>query len=67
MNLLAWEMSTIWTFFGIAFLWGWNANNFSSPVVPAEFSKFAGILSTALYQYEVLGFKLAQLKSYQLH
>ena len=35
----------VWTFFGIAFLWGWNENwlTFSSPVVTAEFSRFAGI------------------------
>ena len=36
------------TFFGIAFLWDWNENWFSSPVATAEFSKFAGILSAAL-------------------
>ena len=36
------------TFFGIAFLWDWNENTFSSPVVIAEFSKFAGILSATL-------------------
>ena len=30
---------------GIAFLWNWNENTFSSPVATAEFSKFAGILS----------------------
>ena len=39
----------VWAFFGIAFLWNWNANwPFSSPVATAEFSKFAGILSAAL-------------------
>ena len=36
------------TFFGIALLWDWNENTFSSLVATAEFSKFAGILSTAL-------------------
>ena len=37
------------TSFGIAFLSDWNENQpFSSPVVPAEFSKFADILSAAL-------------------
>ena len=36
-------------FFGIALLWDWNEKlNFSSPVATAEFSKFAGILNTAL-------------------
>ena len=38
----------VWTFFGIAFLWDWNENTFSSLVATAEFSKFAGILSAAL-------------------
>ena len=37
----------VWTLFGIAFLWHWNKNTFSSPVTTAEFSKFAGILSEA--------------------
>ena len=41
--------TVIWTFFGIAFLWDWNENwPFSSPVVTAEFSKFAGIMSVTL-------------------
>ena len=35
-------------FFGIALLWDWNKNTFSSPMATAEFSKFAGILSTEL-------------------
>ena len=38
----------VWTFFGIAFLWDWNENSFSSPVATAEYSKLAGILSAAL-------------------
>ena len=37
--------AVVWRFFGIAFLWNWNENTFSSPVATAEFSKFAGILS----------------------
>ena len=37
------------TSFGIAFLLDWNENQpFSSPVVPAEFSKFADLLIAAL-------------------
>ena len=36
------------TSFGIAFLWDWNENTFSSPVATVEFSKLAGILSVAL-------------------
>ena len=34
----------------------------SSPVVTAEFSKFAGILSAALSQHHLLGFEIAQLE-----
>ena len=49
-TLLVCEMSImiVWTFFGVAFLWDWNENTFSSPVATAEFSKFAEILSAAL-------------------
>ena len=39
---------------------------FSSPVATAEFSKFAGILSAALSQHHVSGFKVAQLKFHHL-
>ena len=34
-----------WAFFGIAFLWDWKENSFSSPLGTAEFSIFAGIMS----------------------
>ena len=40
---------------------------FSSPVATAEFSKFAGILSTALSQDHLLGSEIAQLEFHQLH
>ena len=40
--------AVVWAFFGLAFLWDWNENTFSSPVATAVFSKFAGILSAAL-------------------
>ena len=46
----------VWAFFGIAFLWEWNENIFSTPVATAEFSKFAGILSAPLSQHHLLGF-----------
>ena len=36
----------VWAFFGIAFLWDWNENAFFSPVATAEFSKFAGMLTS---------------------
>ena len=32
--------------------------DFSSPVATAEFSKFAGILSAALSQHHLLGFRI---------
>ena len=32
---------------------------FSSPMVIAEFSKFAGILSSALSQHHLLGFEMS--------
>ena len=40
---------------------------FSSPVATAEFSKFAGILSAALYQHHLLEFEIAQLEFCNLH
>ena len=54
-------------FFGIALLWDWNKNTFSSPMATAEFSKFAGILSAVLSQHHLLGFELAQLEFHHLH
>ena len=59
--------AVVWTFFGIAFLWDWNENTFSSPVDTAEFSKFAGILSAALSQHYLLRFEIAQLEFHHLH
>ena len=65
------EMSAIEQFFDI--LWyclslglEWKLI-FSSPVATAEFSKYAGILSAALSQHHLLGFKIAQLKFHHLH
>ena len=46
-------------FFGIAFLWDWNENYFSSPVATAEFSKFAGILSAAFSEHHLSGLEIA--------
>ena len=57
----------VWAFFGIAFLWDWNENTFSSYVSTAEFSRFAGILSPALSQHHLLGFEIAQLEFHHLH
>ena len=47
----------VWVFFGFAFLWDWN-ENWPFQLVTAEFSKFAGILSTALSQYHLLGLEI---------
>jgi len=57
----------VWTFF-ITFLWDWNENwPFSSPVATPEFSRFAGILSTAHSQHHLLGSEIAQLEFHHLH
>ena len=40
---------------------------FSSSMATADFSKFAGILSAALSQHHLLGFKITQLESHHLH
>ena len=57
----------VWAYFGIAFLWDWSANWPFPVVATAEFSKFAGILSAALSQHHLSGFKIAQLEFHQLH
>ena len=68
-TLLAWDewdecnFVVVWPFFDITFLQEWKEKvTFSSPVATAEFSKFAGILSTALSQHHLLGFEIAQLE-----
>ena len=55
-------------FFGIAFLWDWN-EYWLLPVlwIIAEVSKFGGLLSAALSQHYLLGFKIAQLEFHHLH
>ena len=40
---------------------------FSSPVAPAEFSKFVGVLSAALSQHHLFGFEIVRLEFHQLH
>ena len=59
--------AVVWAFFGIAFLRDWNGNC-PFPVLwpPAEFSKFASILSAALSQHHLLGFEIAQLEFHHL-
>ena len=60
--------AVVWAFFGIACLQGleWKLT-FSSPVVTAEFSNFAGILSAALSQHHLSGFEIPQLEFHHLH
>ena len=69
-TLLACEMSTVvqyfehclvFPFFGIE-----TKLTFSSTVVTALFSKFAGILSAALSQHHLLGFEIAGIPSLPL-
>ena len=52
----------VWTFFWHFLSLGleWKLT-FSSPVATAEFSKFAGILSTALSQHHLIRFEITQL------
>ena len=56
------EHSLALPFFGIGI-----KTELFNPVVTAEFSKFAGILSAALSQYHLLGFEIAQLEFHHLH
>ena len=64
MSTFVWyfEHSLTLPFFGIGI-----KLTFSSPMATVEFSKFAGILSTALSQHHFSGFKIAQLKFHHLH
>ena len=53
----------VWTFFTISLLWLWN-ENWPFPVLwPAELSKFADMLSAALWQH----LEIARLEFHQLH
>ena len=56
------EHSLVFSFFGIGM-----KTDFFSPVATAEFSKFAGILSTALSQHHLLGFERVQLEFHHFH
>ena len=56
-----------WTFFGITFLWDLN-ENWPFPVLwSLLFSKFAYILSVALWQHHLLGYEIVQLEFHHLH
>ena len=71
MTLLAYEMSaTVWQFdqsLALPFFFTGMKLTFSSSVVTAEFSKFAGILSASLSQHHLLGFDIVQLGFHHLH
>ena len=57
----------VWAFFGIAFLWDWNENWPFQSCGHWWVSKFADILSAALSQHQLLGFKIAQLEFHHFH
>ena len=69
-TLLACETSAIVRLFehsfALPFLGIGMKTDLSSPVVTAEFSKFAGILSAALSQHHLSGFEIAQLEFYHI-
>ena len=53
------SLNILWHWLYLGFKWKLT---FSKPEVTAEFSKFAGILSVALSQHQLLGFEIAQLE-----
>ena len=57
-------LSILWHCLSLGLEWKLT---FSSPVATAEFSKVAGILSTALSQNHLLGFEIAQLEFHHFH
>ena len=57
----------VWAFLALPFFGIGMKTDLFSPVVTAEFSKFAGILSVALSQHHLLGFEIAQLEFHHLH
>ena len=61
-NVCEFEHSLALPFFGTGM-----KTDFSSPVVTAEFSKFAGMLSAALSQHRLSEFEIAQLECHHLH
>ena len=58
------SLSILWHCHSLGLEWKLT---FSSPMVTAEFSKFAGILSVALSQHHLAGFEIAQLEFHDLH
>ena len=70
-TLLAYEISAtaqkFELYLALPFLGIGMKTDFSSPVVTAEFSRLAGILSAVLSQHYLLGFEAAQLELHHLH
>ena len=58
------SLSILWHCLSLGLKWKLT---FSSPAATAEFSKIAGILSAALSQHHLPGFKIAQLEFHHLH
>ena len=54
------NLNIFWHCLSLGLVWKLT---FSSPLATADFSKFAGILSTALSQHHLSGFEIAQLIS----
>ena len=64
MNTICGSLNILWHCLSLGLEWKLT---FSSPMVTAEFSRFAGILSAALSQHHLLGFEIAQLEFHHLH
>ena len=58
------SLSILWHCLSLGLEWKLT---FSSLVATAEFSKFAGILSSALSQHHLSGFEIAQLEFHHFH
>ena len=58
------SLSILWHCLSLGLEWKLTL---SSPVAPAEFCKFAGILRAALFQYHLLRFEIAHLEFHHLH
>ena len=58
------SLNILWHFLYLGLEWKLT---FSRPVATTEFSKFAGILSEALWQHHSLGYEIAQLEFHHLH
>ena len=58
------SLSILWHCLSLGLEWKLT---FSSAVATAEFSKFAGILSAALWQQHLSGFEIAQLEFHHFH